>query len=154
MKKDNNQISFNQIINSSINNKDEKLFFDNSIDIFTENHHETIDSETSDIHIDIHNIEKESLSNIIEEENSLIESLRIFNAISHTHYSQAVSLRMSQVYFNTHRIEESEEMLNQLINDIDVDDNVRSSALISLAFIILLIHIPFLLFSHIYLEPQ
>ena len=73
--------------------------------------------------------------NIIEEENSLIESLRIFNAISHTHYSQAVSLRMSQVYFNTHRIEESEEMLNQLINDIDVDDNVRSSALISLAFI-------------------
>ena len=73
--------------------------------------------------------------NIIEEENSMIKSFNIFNSISNTYYLQSVLLRISQVYYNTHRIEKSEDILNQLINDISINDNIRSSALTSMAFI-------------------
>lgn len=73
--------------------------------------------------------------NDIEEEKNLTEALAVFSSLSQEYYTQAVLLRLAQVYSNTTRIEKAESILKELIEEPSIADNLKSSALVSLAFI-------------------
>lgn len=69
-----------------------------------------------------------------EEENNLKEAFDIFSSLSLNYYSQATLLRLANVYFNTSQTEKSIEILNELIIDNNIADNLKSSALATLAY--------------------
>lgn len=72
--------------------------------------------------------------NHVEEEKNLSEAYQIFCLLENKYYSQAVALRLSQVYSVTDRIQEAEKIITQLMDDPEIADNLMSSALVSLAY--------------------
>ena len=72
--------------------------------------------------------------NYKEEERNLKEAYDIFCSLAESYYSQAVSIRLAQVYSNTDRVQEADDILTGLLNTADVDCDLRSSALTTLAY--------------------
>ena len=72
--------------------------------------------------------------NYKEEEENLKEAYDIFCSLAESYYSQAVSIRLAQVYSNTDRVQEADDILTGLLNMSDVDCDLKSSALTTLAY--------------------
>ena len=85
--------------------------------------------------------------NDIEEEKYLTEALEIFSSLSEKYYTHAVLLRLAQVYSNIGSYDESENILKDLITDVDIAENIKSSALVSLAHTNIVKEIPDLLYA-------
>ena len=73
--------------------------------------------------------------NHVEEEKNLLDAYEIFRVLPERYYSQAVLLRLSQVYYETGRIHKAEDIVTTFINDSTATNNIKSSAMVSLAYI-------------------
>lgn len=85
--------------------------------------------------------------NDVEEEKNLVGALDIFTSLSEQYYTQAVLLRLAQVFADREQFNDSEEILKDLINDSDIADNLKSSALASLAYVSVVKEIPDLIYA-------
>ena len=71
--------------------------------------------------------------NHIETLKCLQDANDIYTAISADHYVQVTELRLAQAYYNLDEKERAENILERVISD-DTDENVKTSAMVSYAF--------------------
>ena len=72
--------------------------------------------------------------NEIEEYNCLVEAQAFFSQISEEYYESVTDLRLAQVLFNRGDNQSCDEILKSLISNPEVNERIKISAIINLAF--------------------
>lgn len=72
--------------------------------------------------------------NEVEEYDCLMEAQTLFSQISEEYYKSVTDLRLAQVLYNKGEYESCEEMLKSLISNREVNERIRTFAIINLAF--------------------
>lgn len=77
----------------------------------------------------------QNMHNYVEELKYIQDAYSIYSSLSEHYYIYVSKLRLAQVYYNLDYIEECECLLEELISDEGVNEKIKTSALISYAFI-------------------